>query len=225
VAGTGSHKPYLFNAENVARYAPPAWHSAGTVIDTDYETLDRLARSPRAAAAGAEPVDPAVEPALRTAPEGLGFSAPDAATVRGRPVRLVHAWDLGDIFPRAPGEWRVGVALSEFHGRWPWSAARWQFASAGLHSNCDVMWWGSAAEVQAACKAAASLRCAADPHIEAWLPGPEKLTRPGLLPAQPRLHSSFSKFWTQATRGFTDASELLRVNSSNSDCGNNAGRD
>ena len=33
VAGTGSHKPYLFNAENVARYAPEPWHSPGSAID------------------------------------------------------------------------------------------------------------------------------------------------------------------------------------------------
>ena len=29
VAGTGSRKPYLFNADNVARYAPTEWHSTG----------------------------------------------------------------------------------------------------------------------------------------------------------------------------------------------------
>jgi deoxyribodipyrimidine photo-lyase len=29
VAGTGSSKPYLFNADNVARYAPAPWHSPG----------------------------------------------------------------------------------------------------------------------------------------------------------------------------------------------------
>lgn len=34
VAGTGSAKPYLFNANSVARYAPQAWHSPGTLIDT-----------------------------------------------------------------------------------------------------------------------------------------------------------------------------------------------
>jgi len=44
VAGTGSSKPYLFNADNVARYAPPAWHSPGSVIDQSYEALDRIAR-------------------------------------------------------------------------------------------------------------------------------------------------------------------------------------
>ncbi|WP_374523247.1 FAD-binding domain-containing protein [Hydrogenophaga sp.] len=48
VAGTGSHKPYLFNAENVAKFAPAPWHSPGTVIDTTYEALDQLARDPSA---------------------------------------------------------------------------------------------------------------------------------------------------------------------------------
>jgi deoxyribodipyrimidine photo-lyase len=46
VAGTGSSKPYLFNADNVARYAPAPWHSSGSVIDQSYEALDRLAREP-----------------------------------------------------------------------------------------------------------------------------------------------------------------------------------
>jgi deoxyribodipyrimidine photo-lyase len=46
VAGTGSRKPYLFNADNVARYAPASWHRPGSVIDTSYEALDRMARQP-----------------------------------------------------------------------------------------------------------------------------------------------------------------------------------
>ncbi|MEO7105338.1 MAG: FAD-binding domain-containing protein, partial [Rhodoferax sp.] len=45
VAGTGSSKPYLFNADNVAKYAPEAWHSPGTVIDTSYEALDLIAHN------------------------------------------------------------------------------------------------------------------------------------------------------------------------------------
>ncbi len=210
VAGTGSHKPYLFNADNVARYAPADWHSAGTVIDTDYEPLDRLARSARAVAGGPIGANPGAEPALMSAPEDPRYSAPDAASVRGRDVRLVHAWDLADTLPRIPGELRVGVGLIEFHSRWPWSAARWQFVSAGLQSNCDVLWWGGAADVQAACAAAATVRCVADPHINGLLPGLQRLTKPSLLAAQPRLCLSFSKFWTQATRGLNDASELLR---------------
>ncbi|MDE1926494.1 MAG: deoxyribodipyrimidine photolyase, partial [Burkholderiales bacterium] len=44
VAGTGSAKPYLFNADNVARFAPAPWHSPGSVIDTSSEALERLAQ-------------------------------------------------------------------------------------------------------------------------------------------------------------------------------------
>ena len=43
VAGTGSNKPYLFNAENVARYAPDSWHSPGSAVDTTYENLAQIA--------------------------------------------------------------------------------------------------------------------------------------------------------------------------------------
>ncbi|MBN8510301.1 MAG: deoxyribodipyrimidine photolyase, partial [Burkholderiales bacterium] len=47
VAGTGSPKPYLFNADNVARYAPAAWHSAGSAVDASYAALDAAARRPQ----------------------------------------------------------------------------------------------------------------------------------------------------------------------------------
>jgi deoxyribodipyrimidine photo-lyase len=68
VAGTGSHKPYLFNAENVSRYAPLAWHSAGSVIDTTYEELDHLARSPLSVASSSVQADDSAidEPLLIT---------------------------------------------------------------------------------------------------------------------------------------------------------------
>jgi deoxyribodipyrimidine photo-lyase len=93
VAGTGSHKPYLFNAENVARYAPASWHSPGSVVDCSYEELDRLARAPKlpelprqAIAADAVPT---AEPALHSAPPaplGVG-DAPAPQTLQGRAAR------------------------------------------------------------------------------------------------------------------------------------------
>ena len=47
VAGSFSSKPYLFNAENVVKYAPAgarqAWDCSGTVIDQSYEALDVMA--------------------------------------------------------------------------------------------------------------------------------------------------------------------------------------
>ena len=45
MAGTGSHKPYLFNAGNVEKFAPGPWHSRGSVVDASYEALEAVARS------------------------------------------------------------------------------------------------------------------------------------------------------------------------------------
>ena len=82
VAGTGSTKPYLFNADNVARYAPEPWHSPGTAIDTSYEALDEIARSPKSLLTRAPSQRSALgatdEPAVLTAPSAaLGFVAPE----------------------------------------------------------------------------------------------------------------------------------------------------
>lgn len=54
VASTGSIKPYLFNADNVAQYAEAPWHSPRTVIDAIYEALHALAHQPQDC--GPEPV-------------------------------------------------------------------------------------------------------------------------------------------------------------------------
>ncbi len=43
IAGTFSIKPYLFNAGNVARFAPTTWHSPGSEIDQNHDTLTRWA--------------------------------------------------------------------------------------------------------------------------------------------------------------------------------------
>ncbi|MDG4869753.1 FAD-binding domain-containing protein, partial [Guyparkeria sp. 1SP6A2] len=68
VAGTGSGKPYLFNADNVARYAPPHWHSPGTVIDASYLALDRLARQSAAWHGGEAAGPPLAEPQCTAEP-------------------------------------------------------------------------------------------------------------------------------------------------------------
>ncbi len=165
VAGTGSHQPYLFNAENVERYAPPAWHSRGSAIDTDYGALDRLARSTRALPGGlGQPVD---EPPLgATPPPGLG-TVPDAAAVRGRAVRLMHAWSLAA--EAAPGAdaaaLRIGVIDLDFHRRWPWSPARWAFVGRGLRQVCDGVWCGSATEMLTALQGAAVVHGIHNAHL------------------------------------------------------------
>lgn len=49
VAGTGSHKPYLFSRER-SQVRPREWRP-GTVVDRSYEALDRMARHADAVAA------------------------------------------------------------------------------------------------------------------------------------------------------------------------------
>ena len=139
VAGTGSRKPYLFNADNVARYAPASWHSPGSVIDTSYEALDRMARQPALQRQGdhrrRRPVAHRVtEPRLGTEPpDELGLTLPDAAAVTGRDVWLVHPWSLGELPAALPADTLViGVFVADFHRAWPWSERRWHFVGSRM---------------------------------------------------------------------------------------------
>ena len=125
VAATGSSKPYLFNADNVAKYAPAHWHSPGTAIDTSYEALDVIARSTKAIdtrfdqrRAGAGMAQPVLCSAPRLCnvraaddldrPENqVGLSKRGAwyppetqgLDVRGRDIYLHHPWSLGAWVP------------------------------------------------------------------------------------------------------------------------------
>lgn len=220
VAGTGSSKPYLFNAENVARYAPREWHSAGTVIDTSYEQLDALARNPRAVRGGRLPAPAqagaaegaSAEPALQRGAPAIG-QVPDAQTVAGRRVVLLHPWCLHT--PEAArgdaSALRIGLIVDECHSEWAWSALRWQFVGAALHAECDAVWQGPARLLNAALAGAREVVVQADPHSGFQPAVGHQLTAPTLLdwPAQPC--ASFSKFFSRATRGLKHARELLET--------------
>jgi deoxyribodipyrimidine photo-lyase len=209
VAGTGSHKPYLFNADNVARYAPADWHSPGTLVDQSYEQLDRLAHSSKPVRP--EPAAPAqgvAEPALLQRPDGSAFSAPDAAAVQGRQVQLLHPWSLGDSAAAAPGVLRVGVLVQEFHQAWPWSAARWQFVGQRLQKACELLWFGDAAALRAALASAQSVQAVADPHLGTCLPVPAAVPPPRLFAPVNLRCRSFSQYWSRVTRGIQGPEEL-----------------
>jgi deoxyribodipyrimidine photo-lyase len=220
VAGTGSHKPYLFNADNVARYAPAHWHSHGSAIDLYYESLDAMARSPHAKPWSSRTSDHteaelAIEPALHMSPPAkLGLNAPDAAAVqqiKGRDVWLVHPWAL-----RAPpadvGKDTVilGVYLQEHHSAWPWSEARWRWVDSAMAEVTQQRWWVDSAGLAAALVGAASVRSVEDPHITAWLKPLAQLdAAPTLFPQVDLPCSSFSQWWTRTTRGIHSAADLL----------------
>ena len=68
-----------------------------------------------------------LEPALGTIPpEFLGIEAPDASSVAGRDVLLVHPWSVCDRADSLSAETlSIRLFLSEFHEAWPWSQRRW----------------------------------------------------------------------------------------------------
>lgn len=194
VAGTGSSKPYLFNADNVAKYAPAQWHSPGTAIDTSYEALDAIAR--RSAAietrfdrrrAGAGMVPPVLRATpLAHAPVAAQAPAwqPPGETgldVAGRDVWLHHPWALGAPAACAPAHALPigvgsGMAMAKGtdkntetdHASAPWSERRWDFVTRGLQAHTAHLWWGSAAQVAAALQKARSVQWQADPHADAF---------------------------------------------------------
>ncbi len=102
VAGTGSHKPYLFNADNVARYTAgshAAWDSSGSVVDTAYATLERWAcgQAPLPPATPLPAGDGVDEPVLwQQPPPGLAPPGLPPDALAGRRVQLVHPWALAE---------------------------------------------------------------------------------------------------------------------------------
>jgi deoxyribodipyrimidine photo-lyase len=195
VAGTGSHKPYLFNADNVQRYADAPWHSAGTVIDAGYDALDRIARLPRAV--GAEPGAHAalIEPPLFDAPPAdLGFTAPDAAAVWGRDVWLVHPWLLADA---PPGTLPVAVADTAFHRAWPWSERRWRFVGTRMAAMTAQRWIGERDTLHAALATARSVRGLHNLHLGAAFDAFDLAPMPHAFTDPPTRCRSFSAFWNK----------------------------
>jgi deoxyribodipyrimidine photo-lyase len=234
VAGTGSRKPYLFNADSVSRYAPAEWHSPGSVIDQSYEVLDRIARQPLALSSQpdlpayeASPVDPApmdpppmdpppIEPPLFGEPPGaLDWNRPDAAAVADRDVWLVHPWSLGALPAGLCAETVVvGIFLSDFHQAWPWNEKRWRFVAGRMAELAPLRWQGDAAPIEAALRGARRVRSIAEPHLAPWL---ARLAvcedPPRLFPAIEKRCDSFSQWWTRASRGVASACDLLRARS------------
>ena len=219
VAGTGSSKAYLFNADNVARYAPESWHSPGSVVDTSYEALDRMARQRAQSGRGERRVLPGgpalTEPRLiAEPPDEIGWTASDAAAVAGRDVWLVHPWSLGDLPAALPADSLViGVFLADFHRAWPWSERRWHFVGSRMAELAWPCWHGDAGAISAALKGARRVRCISEPHLDRWLTHwAECGAAPALFPPVDRRCDSFSQWWNRASRGLDSAADLLALN-------------
>ena len=155
VAGTFSNKPYLFNAYNVARYATgPAfagWQGRGTVIDQDYEAIDRTARLD--GDVGPERGEHAgiAEPLLWAAPLPAWVADSTkpliaAALPKRREIELVTPWSLsereGGSGAGAGGPWRLGLIHLPAHEAMPWSEARWRWVLRRMGQVTDAVFVG-----------------------------------------------------------------------------------
>jgi deoxyribodipyrimidine photo-lyase len=217
VAGVGSSKPYLFNAENVARYAPAPWHSPGSVIDTSYEALDHMARQPAAPQGQGQRDTPTAcpplpEPRVYAAPPNeLGLTAPAAAAVAGCDVWLVHPWSLGELPAALSADSVViGFFVAEFHRAWPWGERRWHFVGSRMAELAAQRWHGDAAAIGLALRSARSVRSIDEPHLTPWLPSwAECDAASSLFPPVDRRCDSFSQWWTHASHGLESAADLL----------------
>jgi deoxyribodipyrimidine photo-lyase len=195
VAGTFSSKPYLFNNDNVARYAP-ALARPGTSIDRGYDALERLARSGEAL--GPEPDAPArgvSVPALSVAPPvDPGGPLPRLA---GRRIALVHPWMLGQ---RPECDIAIGILHVPYHRRFAWSARRWSFVLSLLRPLTDTVWVGDLGNLRAALSEAREV-ITVDTLAPGYREALAQLTTrcapaPRHFPDPPKLMRSFSQFWT-----------------------------
>ena len=201
VAGTFSHKPYLFNADNVARYAPAAWHSTGSVIDTSYEALDEIARGGRLPAVRPSG-DGVEEPALHhRPPEAMRAVRADIAFVADRDVWLIHPWALREPPPDLPTDaLRVSICAADFHDAWAWSDKRWDFVGTRMAALSPHCWHDSAAAICNALRGARSVHSVDDPHLDAAIRPLTANSPPRHLFAEiERPCSSFSKWWKYAS--------------------------
>ena len=190
VAGTASSRPYLFDAANVARFAPPHWHSAGSAIDLSYAEWDALARSSQALPAGdGTGVD---EPPLLGAPP-LPTQVGPLPT--GDDLWLAHPWALGE--PPA-GATVVGLIVTDAHRLHPWSRPRWDWVLARLAALSPRLWIGSAAELAAALGPDTRASTMANPHLDRWLPrSVQALPEPRHFRAAAPVCGSFSRWWSR----------------------------
>lgn len=227
VAGTFSHKPYVFNADNVHKYAP-RWDCTGTSIDTDYENLDSIARSKRDI--GRERNAPSVGIAQPTC-SGFHIDLLDetlkgihvdlrqpgevenvcAAIGQFETIKLIQPWDLKACFAEKVAlELRVGLIDCAFHEAHPWSGRRWAFVLDAMKAGCNQIWimdssrpGHNAAMLASFAKAKAhmEMRDSLNPgyaNIEKCFP--VKLLRDEkLLPNPVRFQQSFSRYYKEAT--------------------------
>jgi deoxyribodipyrimidine photo-lyase len=194
VAGTFSSRPYLFNAENVARHAPragrSAWLAYGSAVDHDYATLEQVARGGGDVGPEPEARDGVAEPPLLRLPPEDACRGAGGALDRAR--ELVHPWALGERPSQAAR--RLGVVHLPAHAALPWSERRWRWVLGRLRRVCDAVFLGDLRELSA--MPGTSVTPAPFPgYAEAVAGLADPAPAPHALPEPGRAMQSFSAFY------------------------------
>jgi deoxyribodipyrimidine photo-lyase len=211
VASTFSAKPYLFNAGNVEKYAPARWHSNGTVIDSDYENLEDIARNKgdvgpqsdrQRSLAQAQELPPvfAKPPAqyLKDWPQMVVSELPKKDV-----VHLVHPWNLSEYLVRGGGrKQRLGIIHLPFHAAYPWSEKRWEFVLTRMKAVTDWVFVGDAMSLIKSINSAHSV-LTYNPHYHEFLMALQQSSDVQLEPeptqflAPAEFCSSFTRYYQQ----------------------------
>ena len=168
VASTFSVKPYLFNAENVARYAPFDWHCPRSLLDTSYENLEAMARGHNEEtrqrfdtrhSKKSQELDVTEVPQLYATPLAEMLSkevlqspieiqnfVQALAKENITQLELTHAWALRRESPaldlKVDRTRRLGFIHLPAREALPWSAKRWHFVLERMQSLCSVVFVG-----------------------------------------------------------------------------------
>lgn len=220
VAGTFSTKPYVFNADNVKKYA--GWLCCpNTVIDKSYEALEKIARCGQDMGPEPSSDQAAIQmPALLVSPLGLKeanvLNLSDSKNLglarkwiaKQQALHLVHPWDLGQ---NQDGKTQLGVVDLRFHEAHPWNQKRWEFVLQGMKSTCEQVWVLDSDNMPHAKTMLGSLQeqgfsvtiseCLNPGYrgLSALLGVKNVLVKP-LFPQPKYFQSSFSKFYRAATK-------------------------
>jgi len=195
IASTFSRRPYLFNADNVQRFAAHL-ASRGTGIDRGYEELGQIAASNVELEPEGGPREaPTPPPGLHALPPRLAVSATLPRVAGNESVAWVHPWSLAE---RPSADRVIGVIHAPFHRAFPWSAQRWAFVVEAMQAVTDEIWIGDLEQLSGALLGrVADVTMTLNPGYREAITGLRGGARAEsrLTPDPDDLKPSFSRFW------------------------------
>ena len=219
VAGTFSSKPYLFNSENVMKFAPggarPAWDCSGTIIDKSYEALSDFAHNRAGVASEPGQHEKVVEPPLlshfydaNSALAQVNKALAAIKDIANKKLELVHPWSLSQRLEA--NTLRIGIIHLPAHSAWPWSERRWRFVLDAMAQVTDGIWLGDLLQLDISGASSVTAQATLFPGYRTALPQLAKLApAPRLLPDPAMACRSFTKFYERARRDTGQFSDLL----------------